>query len=148
MVKKAKRSAKRGGRPPRDPDTLRTERLVLRIHPDLMACLTGLAQDSGITRSMLVERAMVTFVNLSAGQPILDSMGRRLRGQEEAGHVLGSPESFTQIWQRIGGGWPINQNPQPPSWVQPDGPRDGVDVDENGEPYSDPEPRFKKRPHK
>jgi predicted transcriptional regulator len=117
--------------------------LVLRIHPDLMECLTGLAADSGITRSMLVERAMVTFVNLSTGNPILDSMGRRLRGQGEAGHVLGTPESFAQIWQRIGGGGSVNPiPPQPPSWVRPDNPRDGTDVDDAGEPFQDS--RFRK----
>jgi len=107
-----------GGRPKRDPHTLRTERLVVRIHPDLMQCLTDLAKDNGITRSMLVERAMVSFVNLSAGAPILDTMGRRLHGTEPAGHALGTPASFNQIWKRAVGGTyaPPKSRVQPPGW--------------------------------
>jgi hypothetical protein len=130
MVKKAtaKKAEKNlGGRPRRDPATLRTERLVLRIHPDLMYCLTELAKENGLTRSMLVERAMVTFVNLSAGEPILDTMGRRLHGPESE-NVLGTPASFQHVWSRVVGVPPANSNPQAPRWVRPGkGDRSGDD---------------------
>lgn len=125
MVKKAtrKKAAKNvGGRPKRDPASLRSERLVLRIHPDLMECLTGIAAENGLTRSLIVERAMVTFINNAAGEPILDSMGRRLAGPTEAGHVLGSPASFDHIWSRVIGvpsAAPAGTTPQPPKWARP-----------------------------
>jgi hypothetical protein len=73
-----------GGRPKRDPNTLRTERLVIRTHPDLMRYLTELAGRNGITRSMLVERTLVSFVNLTIGEVVLDSMGRELKGRRAA----------------------------------------------------------------
>lgn len=86
-----------------------------------MECLTGLAEENGITRSLLVERAMVTFVNLSAGEPILDTIGRRLHGQEESGHVLGTPASFQNVWNRVLGKPNASPTgtPQPPRWVKP-----------------------------
>lgn len=115
---KSKDSRNVGGRPKRDPDTLRTERLVVRIHPDLMECLTALAKENGLTRSMLVERSMVSFVNLSAGEPILDTMGRRLSGPESSGDMLGTPSSFSRVWSRVLGGAPAQSNPQPPRWVR------------------------------
>lgn len=156
MVKKAtaKKSGKNpGGRPPRDPDTLRTERLVLRIHPDLMRCLTALANDSGLTRSMLVERALVSFVNLSAGNPIIDSMGRLLHAGERQGHALGTTESFEQIWRGVAAAPTVTPRPGgfprwvPPARVQypPDySPDDGPDNDEQNYP-STPPPKWRKK---
>jgi len=125
MVKKAttKKAVKNlGGRPRRDPRLLRTERLVLRIHPDLMECLTGLSTEHGITRSLLVERAMVTFVNMAAGSPILDNMGRRLAGHDESDHMLGTPASFQNVWNRVLGKPNASPTgmPQTPRWVKPD----------------------------
>jgi hypothetical protein len=106
-----------GGRPKRDPNTLRTERLVIRTHPDLMRYLTELAGRNGITRSMLVERTLVSFVNLTIGEVVLDSMGRELKGKPAADEPLGTPESFNQIWRRAVGGRyvPPQKVNEPPS---------------------------------
>jgi hypothetical protein len=115
-----------GGRPPRDPDTLRTERLVVRIHPDLMRWLTKLATENGITRSLLVERSLVTFVNLSQPEPILDAMGRELQAEPPEGAPLGTPESFASIWKRAFGGEykrPHGRRTMPPGW-KPERPSD------------------------
>lgn len=98
-----KPKSNRLGRPARDPDTLRSDRLVLRIHPHLMKYLEGLAQKNGLTRSMLCERALVGFVNLNAGYPVLDGMGREAR-EPSRGDNLGTPASFDQIWRRAVGG--------------------------------------------
>jgi hypothetical protein len=94
-----KLQSNRVGRPPRDPDTLRTDRLVLRTHPDLINHLESLAKKNGLTRSMLCERALISFVNLNAGFPVLDSMGREPR-EPVRGDDLGTPASFDQIWRR------------------------------------------------
>jgi hypothetical protein len=124
MVKKAatKKTAEKnvGGRPKRDPNTLRTERLVIRIHPDLMNSLTELARSNGITRSLLVERSMISFVNMSNGEPLLDFMGRALTGPAGVS-PLGTMESFHQIWKRAVGGRYVPPDPNkkvvlPPDW--------------------------------
>jgi hypothetical protein len=115
MVKKAapKKVTEKnvGGRPKRDPDTLRTERLVLRIHPDLMRSLTDLAETNGITRSLLVERAMISFVNMSGPEPTLDFMGRALTGPPGVA-PLGTMQSFNQIWKRAVGGSYVPPDPK------------------------------------
>lgn len=126
MVKKAvsknagkKRGKNPGGRPRQDPDSLRTERLVLRIHPDLMKALTDLAQNNGITRSMLIERAMIALINeQNPGGLLLAMNGRKLLSADPPTRSpLGTPDSFKQLWSRVIGGKPANPNPQPPSWV-------------------------------
>lgn len=104
-----------GGRPKRDPNTLRTERLVVRIHPDLMEHLTEMSQENGITRSLLVERCLVQFINLSKGEPILDYMGRELTEEPNKAAPLGTPESFRNIWRRAIGGDPQPRK-RPPGW--------------------------------
>jgi predicted transcriptional regulator len=123
MVKKAttKKTGKNvGGRPKRDPNTLRTERLVIRIHPDLMNALTDLARSNGITRSLLVERAMISFVNMSAkdATPFLDFMGRALTGRPAGDQPLGTLQSFQQVWKKAVGGTytPPTTNVRPPGW--------------------------------
>jgi hypothetical protein len=138
MVKKTTRTKKPGsnlgGRPRQDPNTLRTERLVVRVHPDLMAELTRLADINGITRSLLIERSMIALVNQPApeGQSIIGMAGRYIRGAEKPTEApLGTPDSFTQLWSRVIGGTPVvpsrlprppadGKTPQPPSWVEPD----------------------------
>ncbi|MCC8961634.1 hypothetical protein H8A95_04685 [Bradyrhizobium sp. Pear76] len=83
--------------------------MVLRIHPDLMRHLVELAKKNGLTKSMLVERSLVSFVNLTAGTPILDAMGRELTA-EPVGDQLGTPASFDEVWQRAVGGGPRPQS--------------------------------------
>lgn len=122
MVKKANPSKNPGGRPARDPDTLRTERLVVRIHPDLMRTLTEMSAENGITRSLLVERCLVEFVNLSKGRAVLDFMGRELKGEPREGvRPLGTPESFRSIWRRAIGGDPAQPRTvrHPPDYEPP-----------------------------
>jgi hypothetical protein len=92
------------GRPSRDPDSLRTERLVVRIHPDLMRWLSQISSENGITRSLLVERTLVSFVNLSQQREVLDHMGREFQGEPPADSPLGTPESFSSVWRRAVGG--------------------------------------------
>jgi hypothetical protein len=65
-----------GGRPPLDPDDLRSDRLGLRIHPDLRAELDRVARMDGMRLSMWVERALVKAVNERTGGEILDLIGR------------------------------------------------------------------------
>jgi hypothetical protein len=106
-VKDSKPKKKRAaGRPTRDPDSLRTERLVVRIHPDLMGWLSKISSENGITRSLLVERTLVAFINLSQpdGAEVLDHMGRELKSEPPADAPLGTPGSFKSVWRRAIGG--------------------------------------------
>jgi hypothetical protein len=64
MVKGAK-TAKRMGRPPKDIGDLRTERIAMRAHPDLLSHLNDLARRAGIVRSVY-------------GEEVLDPIGREI----------------------------------------------------------------------
>jgi hypothetical protein len=74
VVKKEKKRGR--GRPASDPDDLRSERIALRSHPDLVNELNHMARAQGITRSVLIERALIDFVNEEARAEIVDMIGR------------------------------------------------------------------------
>jgi hypothetical protein len=64
------------GRPPSDPDDLRTERLAIRVHPDLVTELNALARIEGVSRSVMVERLLIRLVNDHHRATIVDAIGR------------------------------------------------------------------------
>lgn len=83
MAKKAKTSPRRrltnkdlGGRPPTDPATHRSGRLVLRVHPDLMATLALRADELRMTRSRFVEDILIGVLGLDPRNPRFDKFGR------------------------------------------------------------------------
>lgn len=78
MVKKAKTApAKRGvGRPPIDPDNLRTVRFSFRLHPDLYAEIQRQALIKGQHLSIYVERACIAAVHRDVGDEILNPIGK------------------------------------------------------------------------
>jgi hypothetical protein len=66
--------------------------------------LTEISKRNGITRSLLVERALIELVNLATGKPVLDLNGREMAGQIPVAEPLGTPQSFQQLWRRAVGG--------------------------------------------
>jgi len=104
MVSKRKTAeeSSQGGRPRSDPADLRSDRLVVRIHPDLMSELQEAAREQGISRSLFTERVLLTFLNSrhADGHPRrLDRIGRYER--PAAKPSSGSVESIASAWQRI-----------------------------------------------
>jgi hypothetical protein len=77
MVKAAK-TAKRMGRPPKDVGDLRTERIAMRAHPDLLSHLNDLARRAGIVRSVYIERILIGYVNDLYGEEVLDAIGKEI----------------------------------------------------------------------
>ena len=72
---------KHPGRPAADPADLRTARVAIRFHPDLVAELDLAAREAGQNRSIYVERILVNFLNSHAEnreRPPLDVIGRYL----------------------------------------------------------------------
>jgi hypothetical protein len=58
------------------PDDVRTDRLVLRVHPDLMELLTERARERGVTRSAYVEQLLVGWVRLDPRNRRVDLIGK------------------------------------------------------------------------
>jgi hypothetical protein len=77
-VKKEK--TKPRGRPPGDPDNLRTERIAFRVHPNLVFELNVLARLDGITRSTLIEKMLIRLVNDHHRRTVIDAVGRYVDG--------------------------------------------------------------------
>jgi hypothetical protein len=96
MAKKA--APRRAGRQPQDPRTIRSERLVLRVHPDLMATLDQLARESSISRSQLVERTLISFCNIDPRNN-LDMTGRRTKPGTNQPDLLATPGDFKRRWK-------------------------------------------------
>jgi hypothetical protein len=56
---------------------MRSERLVLRIHSDLMHALTFRSKQHGMTRSMFIEKILIGYMNANEAAG-LDGLGRRM----------------------------------------------------------------------
>ena len=74
---------RRTGRIPGPLEDLRSERLVQRIHPDLMSVILQRSREAGFTRSQYVERILIQFMNTVEGAE-LDAIGKR-RAPGQAG---------------------------------------------------------------
>ena len=85
----AKNERKTRGRPPGDPDDLRTERLAIRLHRDLTFELNVLARLDGITRSVLVERLLIRMLNDHYNRNVVDKIGRYVDGPPEVSQPKG-----------------------------------------------------------
>lgn len=71
-----KRSKKSKPAAPEREDAIRSERLALRAHRDLMRLLSLRASEEGITRSAMIERMLISYLALDPRNPRLDPMGR------------------------------------------------------------------------
>ena len=84
MVTKAKPRGREGGRKAANPDDIRSERLVLRAHPDLVDALTERGKIYGVSRSQFIERILITYLNLQQDQRPLDLTGRYVKSAAAA----------------------------------------------------------------
>jgi hypothetical protein len=106
MVTKSRRKPPeehgQGGRPRHDPADLRSDRLVVRIHPDLMSELIEASREQGISRSLFVERVLLTFLNSRRpdGHPQrLDRIGRYEK--PAPADSKGSVDAIANAWTGI-----------------------------------------------
>jgi hypothetical protein len=98
VVKKEKKRPR--GRPRGDPDDLRTERIAVRAHKDLVNELNFLSRHKGVTRSVLIERLLIDLVNDEARTIVVDAIGRYIGG-EQSHPPAGPPHRPpVDIWRR------------------------------------------------
>jgi hypothetical protein len=109
MVKEASRAAvKKEGAPkrragaPTKPGKVRTDKLVMRIHHDLMEILTERAAEKGITRSAYVEQLLVGWARLDPRNRRVDMIGKYVVDAADPEDVKRrSPLSFAERWQKL-----------------------------------------------
>jgi hypothetical protein len=91
----------RRGRRPGDPAAKRSDRLVVRVHPDLVDALNLSADEAGISRSLFIEKILVSYVRQDPRFADLDHMGRRRATHVQATET--SMRAFEQRWNRFAG---------------------------------------------
>lgn len=93
---------KRRGRRAGDPAAMRSERLVLRVHPHLLDALNVAADEAGLSRSTYVERCLISWLNEDPRNS-LDAVGRRVSPEQlsQRDSPLGSMASFERKWQNF-----------------------------------------------
>ena len=81
------------------PDAVRSERLILRVHPDLLEMLEQEAEaNGGMTRSVYVEQILLGWIN--RGRRKLDHRGRRLPSDPPPSEPpLITPAAFETGWR-------------------------------------------------
>jgi hypothetical protein len=85
MVTKPKTAKKKIGRPGANPDDVRSERTAMRMHPDLQHELSVAAREAGMTRSLFIERLLLSHINQrlnNRGERMLDGIGKYLSDEE------------------------------------------------------------------
>jgi hypothetical protein len=90
---------RRRGRRPGDPGAKRSDRLVLRVHPDLIDALNASADEAGLSRSLFIERILVSYIKSDPRYADMDHMGRRRPTPGSAAQT--SLRSFEQRWDRF-----------------------------------------------
>ena len=122
----------------------RTERLVLRVHPDLIEVLTVRARERGITRSAYVEQLLIGWVRLDPRNRRLDMIGKIIPGAQDPEELKRrSAFSFAERWSKFATVSRLLLGAPPPSeWVDDgNGPPDDLgpadqDYDEDPTPPS------------
>jgi hypothetical protein len=133
------------------PGDVRTDRLVLRTHPDLMDVLTIRAREKGLTRSAYVEQLLVGWVRLDPRNRRIDMIGKYVQDAPDPEDVKKrSPLSFAERWQKFSSASQLLLGAPPPSdWFDDGGYGVGpeVDHDVHRRPAEDdqPTPPFRRK---
>ena len=83
------------------PEDVKSDRLVLRVHPDLLAVLTERSRERGINRSQYVEKLLIGWANLDPRNPRLDLIGKAVKDAPRPDEVLRSPLLYAARWQKF-----------------------------------------------
>jgi hypothetical protein len=100
------------------PDDVKTDRLIMRLHPDVNALLDFRAAEKGITRSKYVEQLLVGFLGSDPRNPRLNAIGKIDRhGPSPLMIRADTPHKFAERWQRFVSGYSgIFGAPPPIDW--------------------------------
>jgi hypothetical protein len=145
---------RRPGKPPR-PGEVRTEKLVMRVHPDLMAVLTERAREKGETRSAYVEKLLVGWVRLDPRNRRVDMIGKYVEDAPDPRDPKRmSSFGYHERWRKFNNASRLLLGAPPPSDWLPDeeggDPADhrqqpDDDIEENDDPPRPIPPSFRRR---
>jgi hypothetical protein len=121
------------------PGDIRTERLVLRVHHDLMEVLSERARERGITRSAYVEQLLVGWVRLDPRNRKVDLIGKYDPGAPTPADLRQrSRVGFVERWRRFAEASLLLLGFEPPrEWFENDDLEPRQDLHAAGWLYSD-----------
>lgn len=136
--------------PTPDPASARSDRLVLRTHPNLMAILTARAEERGISRSQYIEKILIGWCNLDPRNRRLDLNGKLIEGATRPKELREkSPLAYAERWQRFASASDLVLGSSPPrEWFDVDDDQYVLDADPNvnivAPDDEDPPPRWRR----
>ena len=105
MVKRASTvsgAARKKPGPVPNPDRLKSERIVLRVHPDLLNVITAGAGERGVTRSQYVEKLLIGWANMDPRRRRLDLSGKVSESAMHPHDTLEQkPLEFNDRWKKF-----------------------------------------------
>lgn len=119
MVKASKKQYSEKPGPKVATAEVRTERLAMRVHPDLLEILDRRSKESNVSRSAYVEQLLVAWIRADPRNPKVDIRGKRVDGatipaeqiQRDAFGFAGKWKTFSDIHKALLGAEP------PQKWV-------------------------------
>jgi hypothetical protein len=137
------------------PDDVRTDRLVLRVHHDLMEILSERAREKGETRSHYVEKLLVGWVRLDPRNRKVDLIGKYVPDAPDPRDPKRmSSFGYHERWRKFNNASRLLLGAPPPSDWLPDeeggDPADyrqqpDDDIEENDDPPRPIPPSFRRR---
>ncbi len=100
------------------PGDAKTDRIIMRVHPDLLELIDARAREKDLTRSKYLNQVLVGWSNSDPRNPKLDAAGRRIvTATDPRQSQLFKPFSFAERWQRyVAAHNAIFGHPPPASW--------------------------------
>jgi Ribbon-helix-helix protein, copG family len=118
MVKPLPRKPARGPTP-KPAEEIRSNRLTLRTHDDLMELLSLRAREQGVSRSAYIERLLTAWLRADPRNPKIDNMGRLSVGAPEPRQLRAKdPMRTAEQWTRYAQAHEIVfGHPPPRTWL-------------------------------
>lgn len=99
---------------------VRSERVTMRMHPDLVAILDARATERGVSRSAYVEQVIVGWVQADPRNPKVDARGMYVEGAPSPwAYRLKQPVSFGNKFAQFSQAYAVIMGtPAPQKWVE------------------------------
>jgi hypothetical protein len=117
VSKPRKRNVKAGPRVAEE--DIKSVRMTIRLHPDLVRILDARAAELGINRSLYVEKLLVGWAKADPRNPRIDMRGKFLDTADPEDLRKKSPLVFAERWQKFSHAYSIILGtPAPQSWFE------------------------------
>jgi len=119
MVKESKKKRMKPG-PKIDEEDVRSERLTMRVHPDLMHILDVRSRERNMSRSAYIEQIMVGWIQADPRNPKIDSRGKIVDGAPTPLELMNNKSfAYAEKWAKFNTAYQILIGTNAPqAWVE------------------------------